>query len=185
MITATLRVPTIRAAFPDGVIGLPGPARIGAPGVSAAIRPTAIRGAIGTPSRPGVLSYLAAASANGDAVMVYKTAAQPLEKNRAVYLAADGLRYADPADVDNADAVLGITTHSAAVGQGVLVQTAGEITDVAFAWTPREPMYLGAAGTMTQTSPVAGVHVELGFALTAGAAFIRIQRAIYLPGAVP
>lgn len=172
MIVPAASPPVISASRPVGIVS-----------------PTRPQGVLAGPSMGSVIAHrtasphieaLMSASANGDATMIRKVAATALSGHRAVWLSADGLRYADPADLSNADAVFGISTYAVAAGQDVLVQSSGVMVEPSWDWTPSEPLFLGPQGHLTHGHASDGVLVELGIALSPTSILIRIQQAIFL-----
>ena len=97
-----------------------------------------------------------------------------------MYLADDGIRYADASDTLNADATLGITAGAALAGAAVFVVTHGVMVEGSWNWTPRDPVYLGAGGALTQTPPATGLVLVVAIALTATSIEVRIQQPIFL-----
>ena len=103
-------------------------------------------------------------------------AATALSALRAVWLAADGVRYASSAVQDSCDAVLGITAQAVAAAlQPVLVRCTGPMTDASWEWTQGDAVFLGVDGLLTQTPDDALPLVELGIALDAHTLLVRIQ----------
>lgn len=75
--------------------------------------------------------------------------------------------------------VLGMTTGAASAGDPVTVQTAGDIDEPSWNWTPG-PVFLDANGTMTQTAPESGFLQQIGVASAPTKILIRIGPAIKL-----
>ena len=88
-------------------------------------------------------------------------AAEALGGHRVV--TADGL-HCTPQDADRA---IGITTGAAALGQSASVLPSGPMTEPSWTWTPGLPLFIGAAGVLTQTAPPTGKVRRIAFALTA------------------
>lgn len=106
------------------------------------------------------------------------TAAEDLGGHRAVYEAADGLRYASATDTANADAVLGITTGAATTGATARYRYDGELTFPATPFTPQNPVWLGESGQLTQTPPTSALSIIVGIAKTDSILQINIQQPI-------
>lgn len=106
-------------------------------------------------------------------VELERPAAVPLGGHRVVYSAPDGLRYAS-SDDGTADAALGVTTHAAAAGEIVRVVTFGSLSENSWAWTPEEPVWLGANGLLTQIAPAAGTSLQVAVAKSATALHINL-----------
>ncbi|MEP7235241.1 MAG: hypothetical protein ABI778_08095 [Ignavibacteriota bacterium] len=101
--------------------------------------------------------------------------------HRAVVLdAAEHAIYADKDTPSHANKVIGITTGAAAIGANTLIAAYGEIDEPSWAWTPGEAIYLSTGGLVTQTAPVSGFLLIIGFAITATKIFISIKQPIAL-----
>jgi len=72
--------------------------------------------------------------------------------------------YFDPESPDYS-AVLGLSVTAANQDSDVIVMRGGQLTDSAWAWTPNQPIWAGASGTLTQVPPNAGWLVQVGNAL--------------------
>lgn len=79
-------------------------------------------------------------------------------------------------DLTQVDKVLGVLDNS---GETV---TFGSITNVSWAWTPEQSLYLGSNGDIVTTSTVNGAafSLRLGYAISATKAFIKIGTPIVL-----
>jgi len=91
-------------------------------------------------------------------------AATALGGNRAVRLVAGEATYADNASVADANLVLGITRGAVVLGDIVQIQVTGLMTEPSWAWTSDAPVFVGAAGVLTQTSPSTGYTLIVGIA---------------------
>jgi hypothetical protein len=108
------------------------------------------------------------------------TAGAALSGNRMVtYDANSAVVYASSADA-TAHAVLGMTLGAALLGAAVSVQTYGEVVEPSWSWIPLEPVYLSTNGTLSQTAPVTGYCVRLGFALDARTLMLAVEPALKL-----
>jgi hypothetical protein len=104
-----------------------------------------------------------------------------LSGHRVVKMEASGkVGYADSASVSDAGQVLGVTLNAALPGDVVNVQVTGELTESSWTWVPGLPVYLGTAGTLTQTLPVAGFQLVVGIAVAPDKLVIGIKQAIIL-----
>jgi hypothetical protein len=63
------------------------------------------------------------------------------------------LVYADCNNSSGALRVVGISVHSAAPGEEILLRRSGLLTDSAWDWNLALPIYLGASGVLVQTLP--------------------------------
>lgn len=100
-------------------------------------------------------------------------AGEPLGGHRVVYASGSTVRYADGADASTAAQVVGVTTQAADSGTPIIVQRVGRMTEATWAWTPG-PVFLGANGLPTQTTPQSGVYLQIGAALDATTLDVRI-----------
>jgi hypothetical protein len=90
-------------------------------------------------------------------------AGEAIGGHRAVTIGADGKAYlASPIEAQ-AQAVFGLSTAAAAVGTGITIQTSGLLSEPSWTWTPG-PVWLGAAGVLTQLLPTGGAAVLVGTA---------------------
>lgn len=105
---------------------------------------------------------------------VTANAGEALSGHRGVYVAADGLAYyADPAN-ETGRLLSGITTGAAALGASASIQTDGAVDEPSWAWTAGGgPVWLGTAGALTQTVPVAGLLIQVGIPM--GPTRLRIE----------
>lgn len=87
-------------------------------------------------------------------------ASEALGGHRAVTV--DG-RHAESA---SANILAGITTSAVAVGGSVVVVSAGRISESSWSWAPDAPIFLGPAGTLTQTPPSSGLIRRVAWAIT-------------------
>lgn len=121
------------------------------------------------PDNPGaeVMLVMGPRGATGDAASptITRLAGEDLGGHRAVKIAIDGSAlYANPADMD-VEAICGVTTGAASDGETVDIQTAGEMTEPGWAWTPGGVIYLAASGVLTQVLPTSGSVFRMGTAL--------------------
>lgn len=87
--------------------------------------------------------------------------------------AAGGAVPADAATIADAMAFLGVAQQGGNAGATISVVSYGPATDSGWAWTPYQPVFLGAAGALTQTPPVTGISFIVGFAISATEMFVR------------
>lgn len=84
-----------------------------------------------------------------------KTASAAIGGHRVVVASgADGVLVADLSDASHLHRVIGITEGAAGLGDSIDVRYAGEMTEGSWSWTPDAPIYVGAAGVLTQTPPL-------------------------------
>lgn len=113
-----------------------------------------------------------------------KIAGVTLSGHRVVTTNAAGeLIYADNSDLTHARRVKWLTTGAVVMGEPASLMAFGEIVEPSWAWTPTEPIYLGANGLLTQvapTTPTAAYLVEVGVAITSTSMFFNPQMPIVL-----
>ena len=99
----------------------------------------------------------------------------------AVALDATGeLIYADCTNPAHIGAVLGVTENAYAAGADAEVKTAFTLTHAGWAFAPG-PVYVGAAGALTQSLPPGAVFAQvIGTALSSTVLHINPQPPIYL-----
>lgn len=139
--------------------------------VATAAAATDIRGAAGTPGSGG-----------GGASGFFTTAnaAEALGGQRVVYASALGsVSHADSGNVAQVGLVVGVTTGAVVMGDDVLIQTAGPMTDPSFAFSPG-PVYFDSNGVLTQTLPVAGFIQQVALALSNTEIEIQLNPALVL-----
>lgn len=108
-------------------------------------------------------------------------AAGTVNGGRAVLLNASGeAEHADAGTLAHAGRVCGVARDAALVGEGLDIVESGLMDDVAWTWTPGLPIFLGAAGMLTQVEPATPGCVFsciVGRAITA----TRLQVAVQAP----
>ena len=93
---------------------------------------------------------------------------------------ANGLVYPlDYRDEGSVSLLLGIALTAAGAGGEVTVQRSGALTDSSWTWS-YGPLWLGAAGAITQTPPDDGFDVAIGVATAATRILLDIQPPIAL-----
>ncbi|MBD2437363.1 hypothetical protein [Nostoc sp. FACHB-110] len=117
----------------------------------------------------------------GEIITTGYTAATSLAAYRMMTLNTSGEAiYADNTNSDHIASVWAINKKAVSTGQTVTGQTFGEIENLAWAWTPQDPIFLGANGTLTQVPPTTGFVLTVGWAMTPSKMFIDIKQAIAL-----
>uniref|UniRef100_A4XZD6 Uncharacterized protein n=1 Tax=Ectopseudomonas mendocina (strain ymp) TaxID=399739 RepID=A4XZD6_ECTM1 len=130
------------------------------------------QGEQGPPGRQG-----APGPAGGAAVE--RLAGETLSALRAVY-ELDGHVFAlDYRDSEHIDLLLGVTLTAADPGQPINVQRLGAVDDDGWNWQPGR-VWLGSAGSLTQTPPADGYDVLLGAAVASGRLLLNLQDPIEL-----
>lgn len=85
------------------------------------------------------------------------------------------------ASLTDGQAIIGITTGAIATGASGPVQTEGNMSDSAWAWTPGLPVYAANLGALTQTAPAGKWVLQVGVAETATSLAINIGLVISTP----
>lgn len=106
----------------------------------------------------GVIGPRGAQGPSGNQVTV--TAQEALGGHRAV--TADGY-HATPSLLDK---LAGISTGAASLGDTANLQRSGLMTEPSWTWTPDAPVFVGAAGVLTQTPP-SGTARRIAWAISA------------------
>lgn len=110
---------------------------------------------------------------------VERAAGETLSALRAVY-ELDGQVFAlDYQDAEHIDLLLGITLTAAEAGQPINVQRLGAVDDDGWNWQPGR-VWLGSAGSLTQTPPTDGYDVLIGAAVASGRLLLNLQDPIEL-----
>jgi len=108
-----------------------------------------------------------------------REAGETLSALRVVYELDGVVRYLDSHDTAHIELASGVTLGAAELGEQVQVQRSGAIDDENWSWTPG-PVWLGAAGALTQTPPTAGYSLVVGVALSATRLAVDLQPPINL-----
>ena len=120
------------------------------------------------------------AGPSGGAAFV-RDAAATVSGGRAVALNADGEAiHADGADDDFAWRVVGLALNGANLGNPVTIATAGEVEEPTWSWIEGKPVFLGSAGSLTQTPPTSGFILVVGSAVGATRILVNVQQPIFI-----
>lgn len=103
-----------------------------------------------------------------------RIAGQIISALRAVYELDGQVFYLDYRDAAHINLLLGITLTAAHALDPVNVQGSGVLDDDSWNWAPG-PVWLGPAGTITQTPPADGYDVLIGAAMSATRLTLNIQ----------
>ena len=114
------------------------------------------------------------AGLTGDASVTFNAGAA-IGGHRLVRLLSGTLAYMDSSQPTDANMALGVSRHSASLGQPVSVQCSGLITEPSWTWTPDQPVFCGVNGLLTQTAPTSGFLLVVGVAVSATSLFIAIK----------
>jgi len=114
-----------------------------------------------------------------DTILSYE-AGQTVSGHRAVILEDEKVYYADCTTLSHAKRILGITTGAAMVGVLANVQVSGELTEPSWSWTLDVPVWLSTTGLLSQTPPLSGFSLTVGFPVSATKLLVRISEPIFL-----
>lgn len=125
----------------------------------------------GPQGRPGpagatVITYPASTAIGGHRIVVLN--------------ATEAVEYADHTTLTHANKIAGMSTGAAVEGADVTIQTHGEITEISWTWALDTPVWLSTTGLMTQTPPITGFSLIIGFPISATKLFIDIREPIFL-----
>lgn len=98
--------------------------------------------------------------------LVRRIAGDTVSALRVVFEDETGIAHLDPTDDDQVAALIGISITAGEEGAEIRVRTSGTIDDAGWSWTPGF-VFAGADGTLTQTPPVAGWEIVIGYAPSA------------------
>lgn len=107
-------------------------------------------------------------------------AGHDISGHRAVYLEGDTIRYADHTQIEHRHAVFGVTKNAAQEGDQVAVVQRGLLKEPSWTWVPKNPIFVGAEGNLTQDVPTTGFALVLGYAVSETEINVRIGRAIIM-----
>jgi len=107
------------------------------------------------------------------------TAGQSLPAYCAVYEVAPGvLALADSTELATCVPLAGLTRAVAAAGQSVSLARNGEdVSNPLWNWTPRQPVYLGVLGGLSQVLPLSGYPLVVGWAVSSTALRVGVSGA--------
>ncbi len=107
------------------------------------------------------------------------TAGQSLPAFCAVYEVAPGvLALADSSELATCVPLAGLTRAVAAAGQGVSLARNGEdVSNPLWNWAPRQPVYLGVGGALTQSLPLSGYPLVVGWTIATTALRVGVSGA--------
>lgn len=108
-----------------------------------------------------------------------RPAGETLSALRVVYELAGAVFALDYRDGEHIDLVVGVTLTAASEGGSVNIQRSGTLDDGSWSWQPG-PVWLGAAGALTQSPPAEGFDVLIGSAVSATRITLNIQDPIDL-----
>lgn len=136
-----------------------------------------VRGVVGPSGPQGIQGVQGEPGEGGIGGTINLTAAAIVSGHRVIATDENGEAiYADKGTPSHVGRVLGISMNAATVGASVAVKTFGEFSEPTWAWNAGEPIYLGANGVLTQTPPLAGILLEVAFALTSTSIFVSIKQ---------
>ena len=152
------------------VVGQPEPVLEIVEDVTAVLVAPAEQGPAGPPGRDG-----ADASSN-----LTLTAGATVGAGLIVRALADGtIAPASASDPNDADQAIGMALTAANTGGSVTVATTGPVSEPTWAWLPG-PVYLGTAGTLSQTPSPTGFYQQVGVAVAPTQIILGFRPAIIL-----
>jgi hypothetical protein len=108
------------------------------------------------------------------------TAAVSVSGYMAVSASSAGLSPADSTNAALAGSVIGVATNGANAGATVTVQAQGPVSFNGWSWIPGEPVFVGAAGVLTQSPPSVGFSQVIGVAETATTLIVDLSSPVLL-----
>ncbi len=107
------------------------------------------------------------------------TAAQTLPAYSAVYESTVGMvSLADCGSLASCAPLVGVTRGVAAIGRQVpLARNGEELSSTTWNWLPRQPVYLGSGGSLTQGLPGSGYPLIVGWAISSQALRVGVSGA--------
>lgn len=118
---------------------------------------------------------------DGTGASVTREAGEALSALRVVYELDGVVKLLDPTDVATLlpRAPLGLTLGAAQVGGSVTLKQDGTVDDTGWSWTPGL-VFVGPAGTLTQTAPQSGWEIVVGWAPSATRLNVHIDEPVLL-----
>lgn len=107
-------------------------------------------------------------------------AAEDLSALRVVSVFNYSYKYSDPDSVLLSSSAVGITRQAVTSGQYFTPQSSGVISDSNWGWALGLPVFLGPAGTLTQTPPATGHMVVVAKVLQSDMLVIHIEDPVVL-----
>ncbi len=108
-------------------------------------------------------------------------AGEPLGGHRVVYANEGSAFYASADNADTAMQIAGITTHAAAMGGDIQVQSAGPLTEPSWDWDVTKPIFLGLNGLMTQTVNMAWNFIRIvGYPTGLHSMMVSLEEPVFL-----
>lgn len=134
-----------------------------------------LAGQIGPPGPAGPQGESGGATVTG-------IAAGSIGGGRVVAFSETGkITYASCDSLFDASVVLGITNSAAIANDPIYITRSGEITDSSWNWIPKQPIYLGINGVLTQTlPPTAKFSLVVAIPATTTKIFVTIREPIVL-----
>lgn len=108
-----------------------------------------------------------------------KIAGETVSAVKVVYLDSGSVYLAD-SSIEAKASAFGISETGSASGGSVVISESGEYYDSSLSFTVGQPVFLTTAGSMSQTPPVSGFLVLLGYAIAVNGININIQEKIQL-----
>lgn len=108
-----------------------------------------------------------------------RIAGETISAIRAIFLDSGEIFIADQS-VEIKSNVFGISITGSVMGGAVVVKESGELYDSSLSFTIGSPVFLSNSGQLTQTAPVSGFRVLIGYAIATNGLNINIQEPILI-----
>jgi hypothetical protein len=117
----------------------------------------------------------------GDLIVSDHLAGEALGGHRGVIVGNDNrLYYADQSNLTHFNRVLGITTGAAGEDDPAIVRVGGIMAEPTWNWDLARFIYLGTNGLLTQTAPVTGFLLEIGWPVSPTSMMVHIKIPLFL-----
>jgi hypothetical protein len=116
----------------------------------------------------------------GTSNIIEGTAGAAIGGHRAVISSAGKIYYADQANLDHVNRILGITLNAAENNAKIKIQNYGELVETSFNFTPDMPVFVGTNGVLTQIIPSSGFIQQIAIALSSTKIFIENKSPIII-----
>ena len=115
----------------------------------------------------------------GDTTLWYE-AGQILSGHRVVIIEDNKAYYADCTTPSHGKRILGITTGASVIGAQSRIQVSGELSEPSWAWILDVPVWLSTDGLLSQSPPLSGFSLIIGFPISSIKLLIRISEPLFL-----
>jgi len=120
-------------------------------------------------------------SVSAEKIIVGLIAGAAVTGHYIVYRGSNGkVQHADSSNQSHADQVIGMALNSAILDGNVNVLMQGEEIDASLAFTPSAPLFLNGIGTLSETAPITGFSLKVGFQIEASKVYLALKEPIFL-----